>query len=393
MAALLRTGVLRNAEYELARKDGGFLHVELSAVSFMGPQGQPQGFVLVARDITDRKRAEGQIRLLANAFTCAHEMVYITDGQLGIRLVNRAALEAYGYPEEELLGRRADFLHSANNPPGLWERISQKIMQSGWKGELLCRRKDGSEFLAELNTSQMKDSEGRVDGLVCVVRDISEQKRAEKQRIAFAELGQRLNAAATAEQTAEIILEIASELFACDAGCVVLYSQTEDKIIPVLAVNTVDGRRMSVPLSTLSHEPTPLMRLVMQEGPRLTNRGDQLPAGVELLQFGGVASRPACQMDVPIRVNGVVQGLLSIQSCTPGAYSPDDLKLLEILAAHSARTLKRLKVTAALRKRRPGIAISSRTRPKGSSRRHSKAVCSTPIWRWLAFWVMNRPRR
>jgi len=152
IAALAQTGVLQNAEYEVARKGGGFLSIELSAVSLAEPYGQPQGFVLVARSIAERKWAEGQIRLLANALQSTHEVVYVADERLRIQFVNRAALGAYGYREEELLGRSPDFLHSPNNPPGHWQGIFEQAIQGRWTGELLHRRKDGSEFPVAFST-------------------------------------------------------------------------------------------------------------------------------------------------------------------------------------------------------------------------------------------------
>ncbi|MGA2656131.1 MAG: PAS domain S-box protein [Verrucomicrobiota bacterium] len=349
IAALAQTGVLQNAEYEVARKGGGFLSIELSAVSLAEPYGQPQGFVLVARSIAERKWAEGQIRLLANALQSTHEVVYVADERLRIQFVNRAALGAYGYREEELLGRSPDFLHSPNNPPGHWQGIFEQAIQGRWTGELLHRRKDGSEFPVAFSTSQIKDSKGGTVGLVCVARDISEQKRAEKQRTVFSDLGYLLSAAATPEQAAKIILEIASEILGYDAGYIHLYSQVEDKIILLLAVDTVGGQRMPILPSGLTCDPTPLIRQVMKEGPLLTDRGDPLSVGVDLPPFAGATGRSACRMHVPIRASGVVHGILSIQSYRPGAYSQDDLGLLETLAGHCGGALQRIKVAEALR--------------------------------------------
>ena len=310
IAALTRTGILQNAQWEVARKDGGSLSVELSAVSMAGPEGQPQGFVLVARDITDRKWVEGQVRLMAHALQSTHEVVYVADERLRIRFVNRAALEAYGYREEELIGRSPDFLHSPNEPPGLWHSIFEQGIHGRWKGEVSQRRKDESEFPVELSTSQIKDSKGGTVGLVCVARDISKAKRAERQRTAFSELGYRLSASATPEEAAAVILDIASELFGCDAGYIGLYSQAEDKIIPVLAVETVGGRRQRIPAGGAGCAPSALIRLVMREGARLINREDAMSAGMDLPPFGDVTRRSACRMHVPIRGSGVVYGIL-----------------------------------------------------------------------------------
>ena len=349
ITALSQTGILRNAEYEVARKGGGFLSIELSAVSLAEADGRPQGFVLVARNLADRKWAEGQIRLLADALQSTHEVVYVADERLRIRFVNRAGLEAYGYREEELLGRSPDFLHSPSNPPGHWQRIFEQAIQGRWTGELAHRRKDGSEFPVVFSTSQIKDSRGGTVGLVCVARDISEQKRGERQRTVFSDLGYLLGAAATPEEAAKIILETASEILGYDAGYIHLYSQTEDKIILLLAVDTVGGQRMPIPCSGLTCEPTPLIRQVIKEGPLLTDREDKLSSGVDLPPFGEVTGHSACRMHVPIRASGVVHGILSIQRYGPGAYSRGDLELLETLAGHCGGALQRIKVAEALR--------------------------------------------
>jgi len=55
---LSRTGILRDTQYEVARKDGSFVSVEVSAVALLGPKGRPRRFIVVARDITERKRWE-----------------------------------------------------------------------------------------------------------------------------------------------------------------------------------------------------------------------------------------------------------------------------------------------------------------------------------------------
>ena len=152
------------------------------------------------------------------------ELICITDQQNRFQFVNRAFLSAYGYTEPELLGRQPDLLYAPANAPELCEQIYQQTLGGGWQGEIVNRRKDGTEFPIALNTSQITDGAGRILGLVGVARDISAQKRAEKQSAAFALLGHRLSGATTPAQAADIILEIASVLFGWDAGYVDLYS-------------------------------------------------------------------------------------------------------------------------------------------------------------------------
>jgi PAS domain S-box-containing protein len=296
-----------------------------------------------------RKRAEEQIRLLADAVQSTQEMISITDSQNRFIFVNQAFLSAYGYREDEVLGRTPDFLYSPNNPNGLCENIFQQTLAGAWRGELLNRRADGSELPISLSTARIKSNDGKILGLVGVARNITEQKRAERQSTAFALLGYRLSASNSSEQAANIILAIASDLFGWDSGYVHLYSRNENNILPILTIDTVGGKRVAVPSATFEHDPSPLMNLVMEAGARLINREEGIQPSVSLVPFGDKQRPSASMMYVPIHSGGAVQGILSIQSYTPRAYSKDDLELLQTLADHCGEAFQRIKVAIALK--------------------------------------------
>ena len=247
------------------------------------------------------------------------------------------------------MGRTPDFLYSVKNPPGLCEQVFQQTLRGGWKGEILNRRKDGTEFPISLITSPIKSTEGRTLGLVGVARDISERIRAEKRNAAFSHLGYRLSAASTREQAADIILDIGSELFGWDAGYVTLYSPEQDQITPLLTVDTVEGERVRFPPTSWPLNPSPMMRRVMKEGAQLLNPTSESRRTLNLVRFGNVDRRSASMMFVPIHAKGAVIGILSIQSYTPQAYSQEDLQLLQTLADHCGDALERIKVAEALR--------------------------------------------
>jgi PAS domain S-box-containing protein len=183
------------------RKDGTEFPVFLSTSKIVNPDGRVIGLMGVAQDITERKRAEEQIRLLAYAVQSARDLICITDGENRFTFVNQSFVKAYGYRQEEVLGRNPDFLQSPKNPPGLCEHIFRQTLGSSWRGELLNRRKDGTEFPISLSTSAIKNSEGRTIGLIGVASDITERKRAEEElrrlplRIIEAQEAERLRVA------------------------------------------------------------------------------------------------------------------------------------------------------------------------------------------------------
>jgi PAS domain S-box-containing protein len=344
----LRAGAILEHEVWNVRKSGERRLMRLSEKPIGLPDGR-QGIMAVARDITDRKQAEEQIRLLADAVQSTSEMISITDYENRFIFANRAFLETYGYREEEILGRKPDFLYSPTNPPGLCEQVFQQTLGGGWRGELFNWRKDGTELPVSLTTSQIRDDQNKVIGLLGVARDITERRRAEQRNLAFAQLGHRLSAATRPEQAAEIIFEAASDLFEWDAGYIALYAAAEDRIIPMLTFDMVNGRRTSFPPTSMPQTPTPLMRRVMKEGPQLLQGGSRAAAGVELVPFGNPGQRSVSAMFVPINSGHQVVGLLSVQSTTATVYSKDDLQLLQSLAERCADALQRIKVTEALR--------------------------------------------
>ncbi len=296
-----------------------------------------------------RRQVEAQLAILAQAVQSTGELICITDLQDRFTFVNQAFQNAYGYTEAEILGQTPHLLFSAKNSPSLMAEILERTRTGGWRGEVWDRRKDGTEFPIFLSTAEIKDANGRVIGLIGVARDITEEKRLERQRAAMSLLGHRLSAATAPDQAAEIIMEIASELFGWDAGYFHLYSETTDEIVRVMTVDTVEGKRVPVAPVRETLEPSPMMRRVMKKGAQLIVRDEKLAARADEMPFGDVRRRSASLMHVPIRSGGAVVGIMSIQSYALRAYNQDDLKLLQMLADHSGDALQRIKVADALR--------------------------------------------
>jgi two-component system sensor histidine kinase UhpB len=73
MGRALATGLMRNAEYTMIRKTGQRFAAELSAAVSMNADGRAMGLVMVARDITEHKRAEEELRHLSRRIIEAQE--------------------------------------------------------------------------------------------------------------------------------------------------------------------------------------------------------------------------------------------------------------------------------------------------------------------------------
>jgi len=167
--------------YRIIRPDGAVRWVHDRAFPVRDESGQVIRIVGVAEDVTARKLAEARLTMLVSAVESTGELICITDLQDRFTFANRAFLRAYGYALPEILGHTLHLLWSPRNPPGLVEEILEHTHQGGWRGEVLSRRKDGAEFTVFLSTSQIKDSNGHVIGLMGVAHDITEQRRMERE--------------------------------------------------------------------------------------------------------------------------------------------------------------------------------------------------------------------
>jgi PAS domain S-box-containing protein len=172
-------GHVREFENEVYRKDGSIIWTSVNARVVRDAHGAVHYYEGTSQDITERRKAEAQLATLAHAIESTSEMICITGLDDRFTFVNRAFAVAYGYAPEEILGKTPDLLFSPKNPPELMSEILAGTRAGGWRGEVIDRRKDGTDFPVFLATSQVRDQTGRVIGLMGVAQDITSRKQAE----------------------------------------------------------------------------------------------------------------------------------------------------------------------------------------------------------------------
>ena len=140
-----------------------------------------------ATDISDRKRAEADLRIAAAAFESQEGMV-ITDAKGVILQVNHAFTASTGYSAEEAVGQTPNILKSGRHDDSFYRSMWISIAESGsWQGEIWDRRKNGEIYPKWLTISAVKDEQGVVTHYVGTHFDITERKKAEEriQALAF----------------------------------------------------------------------------------------------------------------------------------------------------------------------------------------------------------------
>lgn len=151
--------------------------------------GDVIGGVMISRDVTAVRRLEAELRLrdelaghLAAVVESSADAIISKTTEGMIVSWNRGAERLYGYLESEVKGRSISLLVPDGRDDefaGPFARVAagERVEQF----ETVRRCKDGSLVEVAVTMSPVRDSAGRVVGGATIARDITEQKRAERE--------------------------------------------------------------------------------------------------------------------------------------------------------------------------------------------------------------------
>jgi len=142
---------------------------------------------VIARSLTamDARRKAAESRF-ANILDIAADGIIAIDEDHRITLFNQAAERIFGYDAGEVVGRPLDLLLPARIAEGHRDHVNRfrdeavNARRMGERREIFGRRKDGSEFPAEASISKSDPQEPAT--FTVILRDVTEQKRAQEKR-------------------------------------------------------------------------------------------------------------------------------------------------------------------------------------------------------------------
>jgi len=175
------------SEYRIIKPSGEERWIGAHGNTVYDTQGQPLRMTGICLDITERKRAEANLRLAAAAFE-TQEGIMITDAQGVIERVNKAFTLITGYSADEVIGRSEKLLHSGRHDATFHATLWQDMLCTGaWAGEIWSRRKNGEVYAQWLSITVVRDDNAAVVHCVCTMLDISQRRlrEAEVAQLAF----------------------------------------------------------------------------------------------------------------------------------------------------------------------------------------------------------------
>ncbi len=185
VAAVGRGGRVEQYQTRRRRKDGTTVEVSLTMSPIADRTGTIIGVATVARDVTDRQRADARFRGLMEA---APDAMVCVDRDGRIALVNAQTEGLFGYGRDELIGQPVEILvpdqvrgpHPAHRARYVADPRPRPM---GADLQLAGRRRDGSTFPAEVSLAAM--GTGKELLVTAVVRDVTQRLEiaAERERL------------------------------------------------------------------------------------------------------------------------------------------------------------------------------------------------------------------
>jgi diguanylate cyclase (GGDEF)-like protein/PAS domain S-box-containing protein len=178
---------LKHYETVRVRKDGKQIPIDLTISAINDATGSVVGVSTIARDITERIRAEERLQLWSRVLDQSAEGIFVCDPQERILLVNTAFEKLTGFSGDEAIGKTPRILQSGRQDRTFYADMWKRVLETGtWSGEMWNRRKSGELYIEWLSISAVYDPKGVVTHYVGIFSDITVRKQAEERMVHLA---------------------------------------------------------------------------------------------------------------------------------------------------------------------------------------------------------------
>jgi len=178
----LATKAMWSGELVAVNGAGRRMPVEVSVVGHRDADGEIEYYSAVARDLTERKRAENarhRSESVLRAIVQSSPLAILALDEHGhVHVWNHAAEEVFGWTAAEVVGGTLPFVtdETVEEVDDLIARVFRGRTVKGYRGRYACR--DGSSVDVDVSLAPLRNKSGRVVTAVVVLADVTEQTRA-----------------------------------------------------------------------------------------------------------------------------------------------------------------------------------------------------------------------
>lgn len=164
------------------RRDGTKVAVLLAVSPVHGEHGPIIGVRAIVRDVSDRKRAEQELRRMAAIVEHANDAIVDATTEGVITNWNPAAERMFGISRDEVIGKSFTFIEPSDRLDEIRDILAKvRTGQPVGSYESVRVREDGSEAHISLTISPVKDADGVIIGVSAIGRDVTSEVRAKRE--------------------------------------------------------------------------------------------------------------------------------------------------------------------------------------------------------------------
>jgi PAS domain S-box-containing protein len=357
----------RNLVHRIRYADGGTGYISVNINIDRDENGQILRYYGANQDITERRLAETQLeellgsvreseQLLRTVIDATSDWIFIKDQEHRYRLVNQGYANSLHIPTEDFIGKNdldlgfPEDLVKGNVEKGIagfWAD-DRAVMDSGQtriipKDLVMI---DGALRTYSTIKTPLRDSAGRVWGVLAFARDITDLQKAQEdllarntQLAAFNKLGQSLAQLLTTEEVVEHVFQTVGEVLDNRNFYIALYNQrTQDITFPIY---TIDGERRKVAGRPVGNGMTEYV--LRSKQPLLIARDVQNVA--DSLGIANIGRSAQCYLGIPLLSGDVALGVMTVQDYEhENVYSETDVELLSAIATRMVAALENVRL-------------------------------------------------
>jgi PAS domain S-box-containing protein len=337
----------KGSEFELvvSTKDGRKIETLLNSSKIV-IDGRRIGQITIFRDITKRKQLEYRNQVLSAAVENTDEAIVLTDNSGKITFLNSAAEKLFDCTTDEMQGKVLWEIVSPASGHSYTRDIYAKTLSKGnWKGEVLNRHRDGTEYYISLSMSAIKDKGGEIIAVVGVCENITEKKWQEKKIAITYRVAQLAIENEKISELAESAVRLLSETLSSPLVILYMYDEIEKTIRVEAQYNTLrksfdlpPTQRISDGVATDAVRAVRLRKIVFTQS---VSKTEFVELADELSQSGanGVVS-------IPLLSSGELVGLLQYVAVAPAANIKYEAELASAAASELAAGIQKLKLNS-----------------------------------------------
>ncbi|MBU0490077.1 MAG: PAS domain S-box protein [Bacteroidetes bacterium] len=343
-------------ETEFMNRTGVVIPAELS-LSIIEYNGVP-AIMCLARDISERKKYENELKKLAIAVEQNPVGIVITKPDSTIEYANSRFLSATGYSADELVGAKANILKSGIHDSSVYKDMWGTILSGNtWIGLVCNKKKTGELYWEKTTISPVFDKTGTIINFIAMKEDISKQRMAEQAleremlvNKTLANLGKEiLSPDLTIEKMASIILDVSKQLTGSTAGFVSIVDEKTGDMVSVSlaeimkAHSNAEGNRG---VFQKNHDISSVLKMHSFDHDNSSYINDVASHSVSKgLPEGHFFVKN--YLSVPAKINDIIVGQISLANAENG-FSDSCLAIIEKIATMYALAIYRKQNESAL---------------------------------------------